>query len=420
MGNERKLRLIQVAKEFNVGLNTITDFLQKKGIKSDGAPNMKVDAETYAVLEREFGRNHSTGGIRDSVRERVSPTPTPPAVKQESESEVFISYSRKDTAIADRICAAFDRAGDAYFIDRQGIGGGQEFPDVLAQAIVDCKVVLFLAGRNSYASKFTNGEIAFAFNKKKNILPFCIDDCEMPLGLQLMCSGINWRDMREHSIDAVLVNDILRMLGRAPGPTPRPAAAPPRPKTYRVGDYYNENGKEGVVFEVDNTGRHGKIVGLRQVKLPWCIDAELERSTGATDMKNGRYNQQVIQQISGWREKYPAFAWCAEHGREWYLPALEELKLLLLNDDVYAAVNQRLGEYGVTMLLNRGNIECEAETDEDYDDFYEYQSQSDEIYWSSSASDINDDCSWFVMMNCRDYYLNYKTDRHYIRAVSVF
>ena len=35
MGNERKLRLIQVAKEFKVGLNTVTDFLQKKGIKSD-------------------------------------------------------------------------------------------------------------------------------------------------------------------------------------------------------------------------------------------------------------------------------------------------------------------------------------------------------------------------------------------------
>ena len=46
MGNERKLRLIQVAKEFKVGLNTITDFLQKKGIKSDGSPNTLVDAET--------------------------------------------------------------------------------------------------------------------------------------------------------------------------------------------------------------------------------------------------------------------------------------------------------------------------------------------------------------------------------------
>ena len=59
MGNERKLRLIQVAKEFKVGLNTVTDFLQKKGIKSDGSPNTLVDAETYAVLEKEFGANRS-------------------------------------------------------------------------------------------------------------------------------------------------------------------------------------------------------------------------------------------------------------------------------------------------------------------------------------------------------------------------
>ena len=51
MGNERKLRLIQVAKEFNVGINTITDFLHKKGIKSDGSPNTQVDADTYAILE---------------------------------------------------------------------------------------------------------------------------------------------------------------------------------------------------------------------------------------------------------------------------------------------------------------------------------------------------------------------------------
>ena len=39
MANERRIRLIQVAKEFNVGINTITDFLQKKGVKSDGSPN---------------------------------------------------------------------------------------------------------------------------------------------------------------------------------------------------------------------------------------------------------------------------------------------------------------------------------------------------------------------------------------------
>ena len=72
MGNERKLRLIQVAKEFNVGINTITDFLHKKGIKSDGSPNTLVDAETYAVLEKEFGSNRSAASARNSIRERIS------------------------------------------------------------------------------------------------------------------------------------------------------------------------------------------------------------------------------------------------------------------------------------------------------------------------------------------------------------
>ena len=38
--------------------------------------------------------------------------------------DVFISYSRKDTEIAERICAALQNNGITYFIDRQGIGGG--------------------------------------------------------------------------------------------------------------------------------------------------------------------------------------------------------------------------------------------------------------------------------------------------------
>ncbi|MBE6203019.1 MAG: serine/threonine protein kinase, partial [Rikenellaceae bacterium] len=39
-------------------------------------------------------------------------------------------------------------------------------------------------------------------------------------------------------------------------------ALPETSAPYKVGDYYNENGKEGVVFEVSDDGRHGKIVSL--------------------------------------------------------------------------------------------------------------------------------------------------------------
>ncbi|MBQ5903642.1 MAG: translation initiation factor IF-2 [Alistipes sp.] len=95
MANEKKLRLIQVAKEFKVGLNTITDFLQKKGIKSDGSPNTLVDGDTYAILEKEFGSNRAAAGARDSVRERISQKQTSISLdgaqpKAKEEKEVII------------------------------------------------------------------------------------------------------------------------------------------------------------------------------------------------------------------------------------------------------------------------------------------------------------------------------------------
>ena len=107
MGNERKLRLIQVAKEFKVGLNTVTDFLQKKGIKSDGSPNTLVDAETYAVLEKEFGANRAAGNARESIRERISLKQTTitleEAKKQEREEEKEVVIKSNVISVKDEI-----------------------------------------------------------------------------------------------------------------------------------------------------------------------------------------------------------------------------------------------------------------------------------------------------------------------------
>ena len=90
MANERRIRLIQVAKEFNVGINTITDFLQKKGVKSDGSPNTLVDAETYAVLEKEFGARAvpSTANVSISASaSRRSRRPSPSTTTRRARAE---------------------------------------------------------------------------------------------------------------------------------------------------------------------------------------------------------------------------------------------------------------------------------------------------------------------------------------------
>ena len=71
MDNSKKVRLIQVAKEFKVGFNTLADYLQRKGLQSDCSPSSPVSAEVYAVLEKEFGGNRQSGNERNAVRERI-------------------------------------------------------------------------------------------------------------------------------------------------------------------------------------------------------------------------------------------------------------------------------------------------------------------------------------------------------------
>ncbi len=42
MGKEKKIRLSKAAREFNVGIGTIIEFLHKKGHEEDLTPNSKI------------------------------------------------------------------------------------------------------------------------------------------------------------------------------------------------------------------------------------------------------------------------------------------------------------------------------------------------------------------------------------------
>ncbi len=50
----KKSRLREVAKEFNVGINTIVQFLEKKGIHIENNPNSKIEDDAYTVLFKEY------------------------------------------------------------------------------------------------------------------------------------------------------------------------------------------------------------------------------------------------------------------------------------------------------------------------------------------------------------------------------
>ena len=80
--------------------------------------------------------------------------------------DIFISYSRKNTSDADEICELLAHEKLSYFIDRQGIPGGSEFPTVLADAINNCGIFICLMSEDSVVSKFCQQELQYAVDKK--------------------------------------------------------------------------------------------------------------------------------------------------------------------------------------------------------------------------------------------------------------
>lgn len=60
MGTGKATRLSKVAREFNVGIATIVDFLHKKGVEIDSNPNTKVSPELYDILVKEYSSDINT------------------------------------------------------------------------------------------------------------------------------------------------------------------------------------------------------------------------------------------------------------------------------------------------------------------------------------------------------------------------
>ena len=63
------IRLNKVTKEFNIGLQTAVDFLQKKGFSEvEANPNYKITEEQYAQLQNEFS---SDKGLRNEATQLI-------------------------------------------------------------------------------------------------------------------------------------------------------------------------------------------------------------------------------------------------------------------------------------------------------------------------------------------------------------
>ena len=324
--------------------------------------------------------------------------------------DVFISYSSHDQKVVEGLCAYLEERKIRCFVAYRDIPRGVVWARAIVEALDESRMMVVVFSDHFNQSDQVDREIELASEDKKPILTFRITDDAFKGAKKYYLKNINWIDAfpRPEQVFGSVAENVAKLLDiNLPSKAismPKVEVVSTPAKTYKVGDYYNENGKEGVVFDVWDGGKHGKIVSLEQEELLWCTKAQYQEKivVGTSSRTDGKANTDKVMARADSRE-YTAFVWCGNMGKDWYLPAIDELKLLLLNDSVHDAVNRTLEHRGAITLKNKGEWEG--------------------LYWSSTEDEDYKEpwlCAWSVFMFSGGTSRNRKDDDGYVRAVSVF
>ena len=84
---EKSIRLGKAAGELNVGIATLTEFLNSKGVKIDNNPNTKLEGNHYELLQSEFAADQT-------IKEQSKMT----NVKREKRETISIRDTRQNEA----------------------------------------------------------------------------------------------------------------------------------------------------------------------------------------------------------------------------------------------------------------------------------------------------------------------------------
>ena len=136
---------------------------------------------------------------------------------EQTKYDVFISYSRKDYVKDDveipnnpvsAIMDFFDQNGVSYWVDKKGIYSGQQFLEVITEAINNSSMLVFISSKNSNESKWTVNEIFEAYDEEKLIIPFKIDDTPYNRKFRIIVRPFDYIDFGNHPNTAL--QDLLR------------------------------------------------------------------------------------------------------------------------------------------------------------------------------------------------------------------
>jgi hypothetical protein len=146
-------------------------------------------------------------------------------------ADVFLSYSSRDRAAAERVQETLTARGIDVFWD-QATPPGQDWDTWIREKLANCKVAIVLWSRDSVKSDNVRHE-ALVARKAKKLLPAMIDSIEaedLPMGLYVVqaTNMTDWRNADSAGL-AQLVAEVESRVGRrTPGAIQAPRVQPQR------------------------------------------------------------------------------------------------------------------------------------------------------------------------------------------------
>ena len=134
--------------------------------------------------------------------------------REEMKHKIFISYSRKDEETVDKIKTILDECQIPYWIDKEGIFSGENYKEVIVDAIDVAKVVIFVSSANSNASINVIRELGYAVQQGKTIIPVLLDDAQYAKSIRLDIADIDQIEFNDTEQDKKkLVTSLAYSLG---------------------------------------------------------------------------------------------------------------------------------------------------------------------------------------------------------------
>jgi hypothetical protein len=173
--------------------------------------------------------------------------------------DLFVSYSSKDRDRVRRWVQQLASFGVVCWMDEGGIDGAMLYGEEIVVALRSSSAVLLFLSRASVQSHNVIKEVTLAAESRKPILPFFLEDVDVPPALEYQLAGVQ-RIAAAGRADAVVITDLLRALsrlgipaaGRPAGSGGAPFVAPPTRRT--------SSGSRGL-------RRHGVLLGVASLVL---------------------------------------------------------------------------------------------------------------------------------------------------------